>query len=804
MSTEDNQMTFQQMTTTLASQSREEIIKATNNWILSFPTTSGRYDAVLDCLKHADEHAEVVEEIVGEAWAILKQKRLWAEHFHTEREALAALETPGIKSMRASHERRRARAGKSITTIRGMWGEDTKDWNFDNLKEEHLRQMARAATRIPDVNKACSLLVRVVIERLERNRGGQGMRRVVIGSDWGNIADLSNDEVLATLERPAPLPALLEAYEFAPADLDLFALMHKTIEPNSSEEPMRRKRYRPRSPTDAAMSNTSTEEDVETGSDSDLRDNAEEDDENVVQPAPRRKKDKQSDCLCVGVEHGLIERMERSSASEANMRSTTDCLKVIYYLLSTSQTNDLRHVCFRHIRNVASHLGLSISVPGLNADLLRNRLKQSWEKRVSLELFKKEHPTWWKMGFRDSTDADSLGAFRYPAERTTLLIGYDEKRANEIVDELAGSGAWETWKEDGTIVAEGFFDWLWNGIRDGESTETGIGSLIDLEFDLYKHHLGERNGKPNLGWQRNMLYSLSQQIIRGDIGYWLLYSALRPDRNCQLVSYPYYTKFASEGDNTLFRHIDMNVPRYLESGRGGSIIQGSVSLDDETEDGCTVVVKGFHRNLQSWYQDVRNRGGELSDAEAVYIHSLKDKNIWSKEDAEKYGDFSPVVCKQGDVRITRPEIIHGSTAKGAPGKRRTILPWFVGISSDGTTLDNPASESLEELTICHNLQRAPAKSPSGLHNKYARVMEKFPASTQLPFSSPISNALLCRTSWKDPRVQAEANILLGTNRQAAKAKILEQRIDALRSFKQSWRYLPATEKLSFPSNSFFK
>ena len=32
------------------------------------------------------------------------------------------------------------------------------------------------------------------------------------------------------------------------------------------------------------------------------------------------------------------------------------------------------------------------------------------------------------------------------------------------------------------------------------------------------------------------------------------------------------------GDPTLFRHIDMNVRRYLESGRRGNMIQGSVSL----------------------------------------------------------------------------------------------------------------------------------------------------------------------------------------------------------------------------------
>ena len=62
----------------------------------------------------------------------------------------------------------------------------------------------------------------------------------------------------------------------------------------------------------------------------------------------------------------------------------------------------------------------------------------------------------------------------------------------------------------------------------------------------------------------------------------------RPERPPGL--YPYYTKYAREGDRTFFRHIDMSIPLYLEDGHGVAIIQGSVSLDDEDEDGCTEIV----------------------------------------------------------------------------------------------------------------------------------------------------------------------------------------------------------------------
>lgn len=53
-------------------------------------------------------------------------------------------------------------------------------------------------------------------------------------------------------------------------------------------------------------------------------------------------------------------------------------------------------------------------------------------------------------------------------------------------------------------------------------------------------HLRQVNGRPNRGWLRTMGYGLTQQLIRQDLEYWMLYLALRPDRNHRLVSFPYF------------------------------------------------------------------------------------------------------------------------------------------------------------------------------------------------------------------------------------------------------------------------
>jgi hypothetical protein len=60
--------------------------------------------------------------------------------------------------------------------------------------------------------------------------------------------------------------------------------------------------------------------------------------------------------------------------------------------------------------------------------------------------------------------------------------------------------------------------------------------------------------------------------MRQDPVYYTYYTTLRPDGVWRLISYPYYAKYALLGNNTFFRYIDINIPRFLESGRDKYII----------------------------------------------------------------------------------------------------------------------------------------------------------------------------------------------------------------------------------------
>ena len=94
-----------------------------------------------------------------------------------------------------------------------------------------------------------------------------------------------------------------------------------------------------------------------------------------------------------------------------------------------------------------------------------------------------------------------------------------------------------------------------------------------------------------------MFHSISQQLIRQDPAYYILYTVLYLDKQWQLVLYPYYVKFVVEGDSTYFHYINVNIPDLLIHTYSSSQIQETVLLDNKTEDNCTVLLPRIHKKL---------------------------------------------------------------------------------------------------------------------------------------------------------------------------------------------------------------
>ena len=441
-------------------------------------------------------------------------------------------------------------------------------------------------------------------------------------------------------------------------------------------------------------------------------------------------------------------------------------------------------ICYQHVKLIAGQLGLQTQ--GMNRGRMIERLESLQKNKDRLDILTRERGTyeWFRINDRPEHEDDRLGPFKYaglpPAE-----FRFDSRT---LWERYAGVGGMEKFYSGGNLVVSGVFDWIVN--------DTEVMSMVDAEFEMYRHHLREQNGVPNYGWCRNMVHSLVQQAMRQDPVFYALNVVGRPDRNWRLVSFPYYTKYAVAGDSTRFKHIDINVRQLFLNGRGGSTVQTGISMDDEFEDGCTIVVPGFHRQIEGWWEDVKGRG-EVKDG---VVQNLR--NIYTKEDEERYGRFVPVVCKRGDVRLTLAKVIHGST--GCVRVRRVIHPWLVGIDADDGGLDFKESGSYEEVCQAHRNMEPMQMEPTGQGKRWREGLCKFAGAVQMRGVSALGDALVGAQGWDCKRVRMERDLILGADGMKAREYVDMVRSKMVQKWKEYFKLMVEGEVSEYGENAYFR
>ena len=448
--------------------------------------------------------------------------------------------------------------------------------------------------------------------------------------------------------------------------------------------------------------------------------------------------------------------------------------------LKSMEAVQWREICHPHIRAIASCLELKTK--RLKRDKLIERMMDV-QKKEKMELLENEPSRqWFRKRARPFDDSDKLGPFKY------MRIKHDEFEFDRetIWMRYADKGAMETFFHDGNLIVKGLFDWI---IKDSE-----LMAIVEAEFDMYRHHLKEQNGEPNLGWCRNMWHSLVQQAIRQDPAFYALNVAARGDNHWKLVSFPYYTKYANP---TGFKHIDLNIPRLLSSGRGKSLVQTAVSMDDECEDGCTIIVPEFHKHIKEWWSKVVSR----KKATNGYQHSVE--HIYEKEDKKRYGDFIEVKGKRGDVRMTMASIIHGST-KGCDCTRKVVFPWLMAIEEDHENLELSGTCSWEEVSRSHRDMVPIKKEPSGQNHHFGIGGGRFVASVELRGISALGDALVGARRWDSKSVIRERDLVLGRDDVKAQEFVNEVRERMKRAWKQCFYEVVNAETEGFGENSYFR
>ncbi|KAI5782405.1 hypothetical protein DFH27DRAFT_637468 [Peziza echinospora] len=503
-------------------------------------------------------------------------------------------------------------------------------------------------------------------------------------------------------------------------------------------------------------------------------------------------------CKCAeGIPKALFSRIK----GFAGRRDYSDVQPTIRELESLGQKN-IVELCSKHLTMFAKGLGLKTR--NSRQDTLQDKIQFIWMNRFRLGelLVHKNYYQWFRKGARPSVPQDKLGVWKYEHPLRTKF----EFNSESVFTRFSSKETHAEFMKFGNCVAKGACSWM---IEDEEVNE-----WIHEEIRMYLWHRGKEHGEGSYGWLRNCYHSLLQQAARQDLVYYALVVAARPDKNYKLICFPHYIKAALPGDYIFFRHVDLNIPKYIQHGRGASRIQTSLTLTQETENSCTMVIPGFQNHFKDWWKRVQKRGHHISPPHAIHRKShsevgsncTKIDTIYLAEDEKDFGPFVPCICGPGDVRITRPEILHGSgiNARERSEQRRYVVnPWWEGVQEDLQTTDIPESGNRTKVAEAHLNLHALNRTPSGQAFGHIGADQRFPAAVELRGVLPISDAMLGLYSWKSPLVMKDVCTLLGNNAEDAWALVKWSREIMKKKWGQAYQQMVSLEKELYGKNSYF-
>lgn len=116
--------------------------------------------------------------------------------------------------------------------------------------------------------------------------------------------------------------------------------------------------------------------------------------------------------------------------------------------------------------------------------------------------------------------------------------------------------------------------------------------------------------------------------------------------------------------------------------------------------------------------------------------------------------------KAGTVRISDPRLPHGSTGP-ATKQRRTMLPWYVRVSEDGSTMENPKMGTYDEIATAYQRLSAAPRSPSGFPNMFGGIQWAFPGDSRPVLQNAVARAIICQEPWDSAQVEHDLHCLLG-------------------------------------------
>ncbi|KAJ9621029.1 hypothetical protein H2203_007616 [Taxawa tesnikishii (nom. ined.)] len=127
----------------------------------------------------------------------------------------------------------------------------------------------------------------------------------------------------------------------------------------------------------------------------------------------------------------------------------------------------------------------------------------------------------------------------------------------------------------------------------------------------------------------------------------------------------------------------------------------------------------------------------------------------------------------------------------------------MAVKEDLSTLEiNAGANDWTALALSHLKLTSPPSTPSGHPQMYGTIAYAFPTAVPCIMDSAVSQAIVGRTTWADPRTLTERAILFGTDDEKRKKFIDKCHADAARKFRVCFRATMDAEARYYPMKSY--
>jgi hypothetical protein len=113
------------------------------------------------------------------------------------------------------------------------------------------------------------------------------------------------------------------------------------------------------------------------------------------------------------------------------------------------------------------------------------------------------------------------------------------------------------------------------------------------------------------------------------------------------------------------------------------------------------------------------------------------------------------------------------------------------------------SGTWNQLSEAYRNMKVPLKIPSGLRNRYGKILYRFPTAVKMTGCCNLFNALVCAKQWTFFSVKRERDIVLNTNDRAYKIYIENYRDVTIKRAIFAFHNVKRSEKQHYDSRSYF-